>query len=60
MISFDDDDNLVETVVATLDVVENGFDGGEEVRIEYPGVGTEFYVYDEASPHRLEARSERE
>lgn len=50
VISFDDDDNLVETVVATLDVVENGFDGGEEVRIEYPGVGTEFYVYDEASP----------
>jgi len=49
MISFDDDDNLVDTTVATIKVVANGFDGGEEIRIEYPGYGTEFYIFDEAS-----------
>tara|TARA_B100000405_G_scaffold69025_1_gene47323 strand:- start:853 stop:1863 length:1011 start_codon:yes stop_codon:yes gene_type:complete len=49
MISFDDDDNLVDTTVASISIVANGFDGGEEIRIEFPGIGTEFYVYDEAS-----------
>ena len=37
MISFDDEDNLVSTEVAALTVVANGFDGGEEIRLEYPG-----------------------
>lgn len=49
MISFDDDDNILETSVASMTIVENGFDGGEEIRLEYPGIGTEFYIYDEAS-----------
>ncbi|MBT3772052.1 MAG: hypothetical protein HOE92_00505 [Euryarchaeota archaeon] len=49
MISFDEDDNLVNTTVASLTLVANGFDGGEEIRLEYPGVGTEFYIFDEAS-----------
>ena len=49
MISFDDDDNLVDTTVGSITIVANGFDGGEEVRLEYPGMGTEFYAYDEAS-----------
>ncbi len=49
MISFDDDDNLVETTVGSITIVANGFDGGEEIRLEYPGLGTEFYAYDEAS-----------
>ena len=50
MISFDDDDNLVSTEVAALTIVSNGFDGGEEIRLEYPGMGTEFYAYNERSP----------
>ena len=50
MISFDDDDNLVSTEVAALTIVSNGFDGGEEIRLEYPGRGTEFYAYNERSP----------
>lgn len=49
MISFDDDDNLVDTTVGSITIVANGFDGGEEVRLEYPGIGTEFYAYDEIS-----------
>jgi hypothetical protein len=49
MISFDDDDNLVDTTVGSITIVANGFDGGEEVRLEYPGLGTEFYAYDEES-----------
>ncbi len=48
-ISFDDDDNLVETTVASMTLVANDFDGGEEIRLEYPGIGTEFYVFDENS-----------
>jgi len=49
MISFDDDDNLVDTTVGSITIVANGFDGGEEIRLEYPGIGTEFYAYDELS-----------
>ncbi len=49
MISFDDDDNLVDTTVGSITIVANGFDGGEEIRLEYPGIGTEFYAYDEDS-----------
>ena len=50
MISFDDDDNIVSTEVAALTIVSNGFDGGEEIRLEYPGKGTEFYAFNERSP----------
>lgn len=50
MINFDDDDNLVSTEVAALTIVANGFDGGEEIRLEYPGQGTEFYSFNERSP----------
>ena len=49
MISFDDDDNLVDTTIGSITIVANGFDGGEEIRLEYPGLGTEFYVFDEAT-----------
>ena len=35
MIMFDDDDNIVSTEVAELTIVSNGFDGGEEIRLEY-------------------------
>jgi hypothetical protein len=49
MISFDDDDNLVDTTIGSITIVANGFDGGEEIRLEYPGLGTEFYSYDESS-----------
>ncbi len=45
MIMFDDDDNIVSTEVAAITIVSNGFDGGEEIRLEYPGRGTEFYSY---------------
>jgi len=48
-ITFDDDDNLVETTVASMTLVANDFDGGEEIRLEYPGIGTEFYIFDEDS-----------
>ena len=51
MISFDDEDNLVSTEVAALTVVANGFDGGEEIRLEYPGKGTEFYCFNVDDPH---------
>ena len=34
MISFDDDDEWVSTVMAQLQIVENGLDGGEEIRLE--------------------------
>tara|TARA_B100000767_G_C19734553_1_gene523314 strand:+ start:663 stop:1679 length:1017 start_codon:yes stop_codon:yes gene_type:complete len=50
MISFDDEDNLVSTEVAALTVVANGFDGGEEIRLEYPGRGTEFYCFNVDDP----------
>ncbi|MDE0857866.1 MAG: hypothetical protein OSA38_04785 [Candidatus Poseidoniaceae archaeon] len=48
MISFDDEDNIVSTEVAALTIVANGFDGGEEIRLEYPGLGTEFYQFNVA------------
>ena len=32
-----------------MTLVANDFDGGEEIRLEYPGLGTEFYVFDEES-----------
>ena len=44
MIAFDDDDNLLETQVGAIHLSDNVFDGGEEIRIEYPGMGTEFFV----------------
>ncbi len=47
MVSFDEEDNLQSTVVAKLTLLSNQFDGGEEIRVEYPGVGTEFYTYEE-------------
>lgn len=47
IIAFDEDDNLLQTEVASLTVVNNDFDGGEEVRIEYPGIGTEFFGFDD-------------
>jgi len=50
MISFDDDDNILSTEVAAITIVSNGFDGGEEIRLEYPGRGTEFYAFNERSP----------
>ncbi len=50
MISFDDDDNILTTEIAAITIVENGFDGGEEIRLEYPGHGTEFYAFNERSP----------
>ncbi len=46
MINFDDEDNIVSTEVGAITVVSNGFDGGEEIRLEYPGIGTEFYCYE--------------
>tara|TARA_B110000467_G_C18334020_1_gene495830 strand:+ start:54 stop:1070 length:1017 start_codon:yes stop_codon:yes gene_type:complete len=46
MINFDDEDNIVSTEVGAITVVSNGFDGGEEIRLEYPGMGTEFYCYE--------------
>jgi len=45
MIMFDEEDNIVSSEVASLTIVSNGFDGGEEIRLEYPGLGTEFYSY---------------
>ena len=47
MIAFDDDDNLLETQVGAIHISDNVFDGGEEIRIEYPGMGTEFYIINE-------------
>ena len=43
----DDDDNLLETQVGAIHISDNVFDGGEEIRIEYPGMGTEFYIINE-------------
>ncbi len=51
IIAFDDDDNLMDTEVASLTIVNNDFDGGEEIRIEYPGIGTEFFVFDDEDAH---------
>jgi len=50
MINFDDDDNIVSTTVAAFHILTNDFDGGEELRLEYPSYGTEFYAYNETSP----------
>ena len=50
MIAFDDDDNVEDTVVGSVTLLTNDFDGGEEVRLEYPGIGTEFYHLEEDSP----------
>jgi ribosomal protein L37AE/L43A len=47
MISFDDDDNLLETQVGAVHLSDNNYDGGEVIRLEYPGYGTEFYGYNE-------------
>ncbi|MEE2747230.1 MAG: hypothetical protein VX473_02040 [Candidatus Thermoplasmatota archaeon] len=47
MIAFDEDDNLLETQIGSIHISDNVFDGGEEIRIEYPGLGTEFYVINE-------------
>ena len=44
MIAFDEEDNLMETQVGSIHISDNIFDGGEEIRIEYPGRGTEFFV----------------
>ena len=49
MISFDEDDNILETRVASITIEDNDFDGGEEIRLEYPELGTEFYSYDETN-----------
>jgi len=46
MISFDAEDNIVGTDLAIISVLGNEFDGGEEIRIEYPGQDTEFYSMD--------------
>ena len=34
MISFDDDDNLVDTSRGSITIVANGVDGGEEIRLD--------------------------
>ena len=47
MIAFDEEDNLLETQVGSIHLSDNVFDGGEEIRIEYPGRGTEFFVINE-------------
>ena len=49
IVSFDEDDNILDTEVGKLTLMSNDFDGGEEVRIEYPGMGTEFYLLNEDS-----------
>ena len=49
MISFDEDDNILETQVGKLTLLNNEFDGGEEIRVEYPGRGTEFYLLNDQS-----------
>ncbi|MBJ99953.1 MAG: hypothetical protein CMB48_03085 [Euryarchaeota archaeon] len=46
MISFDDEDNLQHTEIGSVTILGNNFDGGEEIRLEYPGKGTEFYTLD--------------
>lgn len=47
IVSFDEDDNILETQVGKLTLLSNDFDGGEEIRVEYPGQGTEFYLLNE-------------
>ncbi|MDP6741477.1 MAG: hypothetical protein QF807_01095 [Candidatus Thalassarchaeaceae archaeon] len=47
IINFDEEDNIIETNVGSLTILNNDFDGGEEIRIEYPGKGTEFYLLNE-------------
>ncbi len=47
IINFDDDDNILDTNVGKITIISNNFDGGEEIRIEYPGRGTEFYILNE-------------
>ena len=47
IINFDEDDNILDTSVGSLSIITNNFDGGEEIRIEYPGRGTEFYLLNE-------------
>ena len=49
IINFDSDDNIVDTQVGKLTLLTNDFDGGEEIRIEYPGRGTEFYCLNDVS-----------
>lgn len=49
MFSMDADDNIVDLTIGSLTIVGNDFDGGEEIRLEYPGYGTEFYGYDETN-----------
>ncbi len=46
MISFDDEDNIQHTEIGSVSILGNDFDGGEEIRLEYPGKGTEFYTLD--------------
>ena len=46
MISFDDEDNIQHTDIGSVTILGNNFDGGEEIRLEYPGKGTEFYTLD--------------
>ena len=46
MISFDDEDNIQHTEIGSVSLLTNDFDGGEEIRLEYPGKGTEFYTLD--------------
>lgn len=46
MISFDKEDNIQATEVGSVRLLSNDFDGGEEIRLEYPGLGTEFYTLD--------------
>ena len=46
MISFDDEDNIQHTEIGSVSILTNDFDGGEEIRLEYPGKGTEFYTLD--------------
>ena len=44
MISFDEEDNIQHTEIGSVSLLTNDFDGGEEIRLEYPGKGTEFYT----------------
>jgi hypothetical protein len=44
MISFDEEDNIQHTEIGSVSLLTNNFDGGEEIRLEYPGKGTEFYT----------------
>ncbi len=61
MISFDDEDNIQHTEIGSVSLLTNDFDGGEEIRLEYPGKGTEFYTldYDDESGWRKGKTSEQ-